>query len=231
MPKSRYNPKTRLFANDFAEGMTRTNPIWPISFWVPVAIACFVQSLRLGTHPAIAAGLFVVGVLFWTLCEYILHRWIFHFVPKSPRVRRFYFLVHQVHHEEQEVDRIVMPIPLALVIAVPILTALYFTLGHPAMWACFPGVVIGYLGYDYLHYYSHFGKPTNAILKGLRRRHNQHHHAFPDRWYGVSSPLWDYVFRTHVRPGERPTGAVYPGNLVDWSRPDFSHLADGDAAE
>jgi sterol desaturase/sphingolipid hydroxylase (fatty acid hydroxylase superfamily) len=37
-----------------------------------------------------------------------------------------------------------------------------------------------------------------------------------NRWFGVSSPLWDYVFRTHVRPGER----VKPDDTsnVDWDR-------------
>jgi sterol desaturase/sphingolipid hydroxylase (fatty acid hydroxylase superfamily) len=224
MRKPHYDPETRLFESDLLEGMTRTNPIWPAVFWVPVAIGSLVYAAREGVNPWLLLPLFLFGVLTWSLAEYILHRWVFHYVPRSPRVRRFYYLVHQVHHEKQEWDRLTMPITLALVIAIPILATLYAVFGQPMMWAVFPGVVVGYLGYDYLHFYSHFGKPKNAYLKGLRRRHNQHHHAFPDRWFGVSSPLWDYVFRTHVRPGERPTGAVYPGNLVEWPRPDFSHL-------
>lgn len=229
--QNRYNPKTRLFESDFLEGLTRTNPIWPAVFWVPVSIASFSYSVWAGVNPLLAVPLFFGGLLFWTFCEYLLHRFVFHYVPSSPAVRRFYYLIHQVHHDSQEYDRLTMPITLALVIAIPILATLSAVLGTPMMWAAFPGVIVGYLGYDYLHFYSHFGKPKNALLKSLRRRHNQHHHAYPDKWFGVSSPLWDYVFRTHVRPGEKPSGAVYPGNLVDWPRPDFSHLGEGDAAE
>ena len=66
------------------------------------------------------------------------------------------------------------------------------------------GFLIGYLGYDYTHYATHFVRPKTRIGKGLRKRHLQHHFACPDRWYGVSSPLWDYVFRTHVPRGVRP---------------------------
>ena len=67
----------------------------------------------------------------------------------------------------------------------------------------FSGFIVGYLGYDYVHYYTHFARPTSWIGKGLRKRHLQHHFAFGDRWYGVSSPIWDYVFGTYVKEGER----------------------------
>jgi len=222
----KYDPETRIFENDLLESMTRTNPIWPAVFWVPVTLASLAYALSLGVPWYTTAGLFAVGVLFWTFVEYLLHRWVFHFIPKTRAVRRFYYLVHQVHHDAQEYDRLTMPIALALIIAAPILLAQYFILGPTLMWACFPGVVVGYLAYDYVHLYSHFGKPKSRIMKGVRRRHQQHHHAYPDRWFGVSSPLWDYVFRTHVRPGERPTANAHDhDHEIDWGRPDFTQTA------
>lgn len=217
----KFPAKTRIFASDVWESMTRTNPIWPVTFWVPASIAMIAWTISRGTHPLAAAGFFLFGLLLWTLSEYLLHRFAFHYVPTSARVRRFYFLIHQVHHDHPEYDRIVMPVPGAMILGSPILALLFLALGGVNCWATFAGVVVGYLAYDYTHLATHFGKPRTRWMKGLRRRHQQHHHAYPDRWFGVSSPLWDYVFRTHVRRGERPTGKAYPGNLVDWNRPDF----------
>ncbi len=37
--------------------------------------------------------------------------------------------------------------------------------------------------------------PT-GLGRFLRQYHLAHHYAVPDRHFGVSSPLWDLVFRT-----------------------------------
>ena len=60
--------------------------------------------------------------------------------------------------------------------------------------------MLDYLAYEWVHYRTHFGRARTSIGRGLRKRHLQHHLVRDDRWYGVTSPLWDYVFRTHV-PG------------------------------
>ena len=76
---------------------------------------------------------------------------------------------------------------------------------NPVIFLFFGGFLIGYLLYDYIHFYTHFVTPKSRIGKGLRKRHLQHHFAGDDIWYGVSSPFWDYVFRTHVPKGVKPT--------------------------
>lgn len=215
-PKPRFNPRTRIFQNDFLESLTRTHPIGPILFWPPMAVLSMWYAVHHGTHAALAAGLFVLGVLLWTLYEYALHRWVMHWVPPTVWGRKLYYLAHQVHHDEAEFDRLVAPVAIALITAVPLLSILLPTAGPVRMWAVFSGVIVGYLAYDYIHLYTHFGKPTSRLGKLLRRHHMQHH-ALHNRWFGVSTPLWDYVFRTSVRPGER----VRPCQAadVDWGRP------------
>ena len=94
-----------------------------------------------------------------------------------------------------------MSVPLA----VAFLGLFWLPLGQPAVFPFFGGFIVGYLAYDYTHYATHFVRARTWIGKGLRKRHLQHHFACPDRWYGVSSPLWDYVFRTHVPRGVRPS--------------------------
>jgi sterol desaturase/sphingolipid hydroxylase (fatty acid hydroxylase superfamily) len=36
----------------------------------------------------------------------------------------------------------------------------------------------------------------SGYLKYLKRYHMAHHYKAPDALYGVSSPMWDVVFRT-----------------------------------
>ena len=61
----------------------------------------------------------------------------------------------------------------------------------------FAGFLIGYLMYDYTHYYLHHVVPKSKLGKRLREQHMRHH--FQDRYGFVSSPLWDAVFRTLPR--------------------------------
>ncbi|MGO9674557.1 MAG: sterol desaturase family protein, partial [Methylocella sp.] len=73
--------------------------------------------------------------------------------------------------------------------------------GYPVLM----GFIIGYLGYDMVHYYTHHAKPTTRLGQTLRRLHLLHHFRDPTRGFGVSAPWWDYVFGTqHVRNARLP---------------------------
>jgi dihydroceramide fatty acyl 2-hydroxylase len=201
----RIDGKVQLFDNPLLERLSRVHPVVPICVWGPVALGSVYLGLRGGLSVPETAGLTVAGFFAWTLFEYILHRWIFHWQPRDPRFRELYYPVHEVHHDAQEWDRIVAPPLMAVPLAVISAGVFWLILDPPTVFAVFGGFVIGYLGYDYTHYATHFARPRTWIGKGLRKRHLQHHFACPDRWYGVSSPLWDYVFRTHVPRGARPS--------------------------
>ncbi len=64
----------------------------------------------------------------------------------------------------------------------------------------FSGFILGYLVYDMLHYATHHLPMQGRVMKYLKRYHMLHHFKTPEQRYGVSSPLWDFVFRTD--PGE-----------------------------
>ena len=61
------------------------------------------------------------------------------------------------------------------------------------------GFLHGYLLYDTVHHTIHRGANRSRIVRWLRKHHMQHHYATPDKRFGVSSPLWDLVFRTSRR--------------------------------
>lgn len=58
------------------------------------------------------------------------------------------------------------------------------------------GFLMGYTAYLGVHYSIHAFKVPNNFLKILWEHHLIHHYREPNRAFGVSSPLWDFVFGT-----------------------------------
>ena len=81
-----------------------------------------------------------------------------------------------------------------------------------------------YGGYELLHRRIHTHAPTGPYGR-WRRRHHWHHHRRPQSNHGVTSPLWDLLFTTHVDPGQiRLTRAIAPAWMLDASRRDQAPL-------
>ena len=85
------------------------------------------------------------------------------------------------------------PLPSILVV-VTVYTLCYIALGYSAL-AYFPGFLFGYLLYGSMHYAIHAFAPPR-FLKALWRNHHLHHYKEPEKGFGVSSVLWDHIFRT-----------------------------------
>ena len=93
--------------------LSRVSPAQVVAVWVPVALFLLVSALR---DPALGTGevflCLTSGVLAWTLLEYLLHRYVFHFEPRedSEFQHDLSFLIHGVHHDwPYHPDRLVMP--------------------------------------------------------------------------------------------------------------------------
>jgi dihydroceramide fatty acyl 2-hydroxylase len=185
-----------LFDQPALEMVTTARPRIVASVYVLVAAALLWGSVGAGLSVRFLASSIVAGIATWSLTEYLMHRYAFHFVPRSRLGVALAYLSHGVHHAyPRDPDRLVMP----LVVSAPI-AGLLFGAGFAAAGArSFPflaGFAAGYLAYDLVHYRIHYGDAERGVFKWLRRYHFQHHFAAPDRQFGVSSPLWDYVFRT-----------------------------------
>ncbi len=215
-PQRRREPQIRLFRSDLLEFFTRVHPLVVVLVWLPViawfAVAAWRGMPTTGMTPAmllIAGG---VGVLVWTLVEYVLHRFVFHFSPRRPTpwLRRILFLFHGIHHVQPwDKTRLVMPpavsVPLALLFYLVFDQVVAVWLAAPAWLApVFAGFLSGYLVYDLLHYATHHLPLRGPIGRRLKRHHLMHHHATPDQRFGVTSPLWDLVFRTQPQGGVQP---------------------------
>jgi sterol desaturase/sphingolipid hydroxylase (fatty acid hydroxylase superfamily) len=188
----------RMFESDLFERFSRIHPATIFVAWVPVAIFFGARSVVLrGITASQAIGLVLLGMLAWTFAEYVLHRWVFHWTNDKRWGKRVHFLIHGVHHVwPNDKDRLVMPIGASLPLGLFFYALFRLTLGSTLGDPFFAGFVVGYLFYDGTHYFVHHFTPTSRWGKFLRRHHMTHHFADHDGGFGVSSPLWDYVFRT-----------------------------------
>lgn len=195
----------RLFKSDFLEFFTHISPVTVLIIWVPVAVY-FLYRAAAALGPGagwghIPAG-FLLGIVIWTFAEYMLHRFVFHYEPKTERQEKIFFLFHGVHHAQPQLKtRLVMPpvvsIPLAFLFYGLYYLVVAVLLGAP-QWVAplFSGFVVGYLIYDMTHYATHHFPMRSGYLKYLKRYHMMHHYKTPNQRFGVSSPLWDFVFGT-----------------------------------
>ena len=195
----------RLFKSDFLEFFTHIHPAVVVIIWLPVAAFFMVRAIM--TVPAGASWLyiplcFVLGVFLWTLTEYLMHRFVFHYDPKSERMQQIFFLFHGVHHAQPQLKtRLVMP-PVVSIPTAVIFYALFSLIfgvllnAYHLVAPIFSGFIAGYLAYDMIHYATHHWPLRWRYLKYLKRYHMMHHFKTPAARFGVSSPVWDVVFGT-----------------------------------
>ena len=193
----------RLFKSDLLEFFTHIHPAVVLAIWTPVVVYCLAVAVQPGGASPLGLSLgFLAGLFVWTFVEYTLHRFVFHFRPRTPRQERLVFLFHGIHHAQPQCKtRLVMPpavsVPLALLFYGAFHLVLATLLGIPAWVApTFAGFIAGYLVYDMTHYATHHFPMRRGFLKFLKRYHMQHHYKTPTARFGVSSPLWDMVFGT-----------------------------------
>jgi hypothetical protein len=77
----------------------------------------------------------------------------------------------------------------------------------------FTGLIAGYFFYEYLDYQAHHGSARGRVVRYFRRYHLMHHHYDATVRYGVTSPLFDFIFGTyHVEKRRaRVGGASHEG--------------------
>jgi len=187
-----------LFENKFLDKVTYVHPSVPVVLYLPV-ISIFVYRAFAETSLSVTSIvlLFFAGMLFWTLTEYTLHRYVFHFHPESALGKYLIHLMHGVHHDyPNDSRRLVMPPAVSLPLAFFFYGLLHLLLGPTVLLPFFPGFVLGYVCYDMIHYGTHHFPMKSRLAQWLKRHHIKHHYQNDERGYGVSSPLWDVVFKT-----------------------------------
>ncbi len=189
--------KGQLFENPILEKLTKTSPYTMLSVTGGFIILSFYLHVKYGIVESTAWGiaLFFIGLGTWTLFEYVMHRYVFHFINESEWSQKFHRMAHGIHHEfPRDSDRLFMPPIPAIILASVILGICYLLMGAYA-YLFYPGFILGYVMYVSLHYAMHRYKPPR-FMKSLWAHHALHHYKHPDRAYGVSTTIWDHIFQT-----------------------------------
>ena len=195
---SNKNESVRMFDSDFMEFFSHVHPAMPVIIYIPVLVYMIYLGYAVrGLSPQTIIGMFLVGLFLWTLIEYVLHRWVFHYQPTSSWGKRLHFIMHGVHHDyPNDATRLVMPPAVSIPLAVFFYNVFGLVFGYTFAPPAFAGMILGYLFYDMLHYATHHFSMKNGVLLKLKQYHMRHHYQDEQTGYGVSSPLWDYVFGT-----------------------------------
>jgi sterol desaturase/sphingolipid hydroxylase (fatty acid hydroxylase superfamily) len=193
----------QLFKNPVLERLSRTHISVPLTIFFTYASALLYWSI---THTSLSTGLtvamFFTGVVSFTLVEYLTHRYIFHMKTYNAWREKFQYTIHGVHHEfPKDKERLAMPPLLSVTIATVLLLLFRLVLGDMTF-SFLPGFLVGYAYYLSVHYVVHVYQPPKNFLKLLWVNHAVHHYKHGEYIFGVSSPLWDYVFGTMREKGE-----------------------------
>jgi sterol desaturase/sphingolipid hydroxylase (fatty acid hydroxylase superfamily) len=144
------------------------------------------------THGSLVAWFVAaaIGVAVWTFTEYLMHRLVLHNVA-------FFKGLHDAHHGNPKA-LIDTPIWASLTILVVVVLA-------PSYWALGPtdglgfsfGMILGYIVYSVVHHAMHFWSFSHdSYLYRCKHRHALHHYSEVEGNFGVTTPIWDYIFRT-----------------------------------
>lgn len=189
----------RMFKSDFMESLSRVHPSVPLFIYVPVILYFSYKAIFKFEFSFITIfTLIILGIIVWSLAEYTLHRFVFHYKPKSQFGEKIHFIFHGVHHDyPSDSRRLVMPPSVSIPLAVLFYYIFLAILGNELVAPFFVGFITGYLFYDMTHYAVHHFNIKNKFFLLLKKHHMRHHFQDSDKGYGVSSPVWDDVMKTN----------------------------------
>jgi len=189
--------QARLFKNPVLEALTKAHPLVIWGMYLPlIGTMLWYSHAHLQFGPRRIALVFILAMLSWTLFEYLAHRYIFHMISRSKRIQKFAYTLHGNHHHyPRDRQRLFMP-PVPSLIIASALFGIFYLLMRNYAFIFLPGFVLGYLLYASMHYAIHAWPPPFEWLKPIWRNHQMHHYRNEEKGFGVSSPLWDWVFGT-----------------------------------
>jgi sterol desaturase/sphingolipid hydroxylase (fatty acid hydroxylase superfamily) len=186
-----------LFKNPVLEKLSRTHITVPVTIFLVYA-SCLLYWSIYHTSLSIEVNviMFVCGFFLFTWIEYLTHRYVFHMSTFTKVREKIQYIIHGVHHEfPKDKDRLAMPPLLSVTIATILLLFFRLMLGDLAF-SILPGFLVGYAAYLAIHYMVHVFQPPKNIFRRLWINHSIHHYKNGESVYGVSSPLWDYIYGT-----------------------------------
>ena len=169
------------------------------------ALSVLIPALLFHPFPAlISLGL---GVVFWTLLEYLVHRHVLHGrFPDGPgflkhRIHTFFDTMHADHHRRpwdgMYINGYLDAIPFGVLFAV--IGFLFFPYYKGPVFVA--ALLQCYVIEEWVHYTVHFHNFKSRYWRYIRRHHWYHHsRGEMAEAFGLTSGLWDGILGTPVPP-------------------------------
>jgi cyclopropane-fatty-acyl-phospholipid synthase len=218
------NPGSPLGVVLSAEARRSRHRLYPVTA-IYTSLAVVVLLLGVRSNPWAAAVLAVAGLAFWTLVEYLVHRYVLHGVFPARRSLWSRFLnkafdhLHWQHHlrpwdgnhiNGTLFDTLWVVAPaFALSLLAPLHTVPSFLAGF----------ILGYVIEEWCHHSVHFYVLDWRWFRDLKARHFYHHSRLGSHiLFGLSNGFWDDVVGTGmpapagsgVAPSFRPAPVRLP---------------------
>ncbi len=158
----------------------------------PVLIIGFLAIALQSNSALLTMAIAVLGYVFWTLAEYVVHRYVLHHMPMFAAVH----LAH--HHAPRELIGTPTLFSVAMFLGLGFCPMLALTsLALASAWMA--GLLSGYLSYVGVHYaVHHISSGPDSMFMGLKRHHALHHYRDGHQNFGVTTGIWDRVFGTRA---------------------------------
>src|SRR6202012_2594555 len=148
--------QAQLFKNQYLEMLTKTHPLVIWGMYLPIiGFSLYYSGEKYGYSIPHILLVFLIGMFFWTFFEYLMHRYVFHWVSENERAKKVIYVMHGNHHHfPRDKERLFMP-PVPSLIISSILFLLMRLIIGPNVFSFFPGFLLGYLLYGSMHYAIH----------------------------------------------------------------------------
>lgn len=186
-----------MFDNPFIEWLSKSNPTIIIILHLSLISSVLYYGLvnfKVGIYKQVLS--FVLGIFIWTLAEYLIHRFVFHWKSKNRILRVIHHALHGHHHENPtDSNHLFMP-PIPVLVISFFLFSFFFLVMKQLTFFFFPGFELGYLVYSMIHYAVHLKPYKKGLMHKLWLHHGKHHYENSNARYGVSNTFWDRIFQT-----------------------------------
>jgi len=220
---SNADTSVRMFKSDLLEALSKVHFLVPVFIYLPIILICFYITWQDEISFEERFFYAVCGLITWTIVEYLMHRFVFHFVPKGRLGERIHFIIHGVHHDyPNDAKRLVMPPSVSIPLAIMFFSLFHWLVPAEGLWPLYAFFLMGYLVYDLGHYAMHHYNFKNPVFKAIKRNHMLHHYQDAEKGYGVSSALWDLVLATDF--DRKKKEEANPGNDYSSSHAEGNQL-------
>lgn len=195
--RNQHDGQIRLFRNERLESLTRISLPGFLVVWA-IALPLIAWTAMGTADLAHAIALVALGIGVWSLFEYAMHRFLFHWESRNAFVRGCVFVMHGNHHDlPNDAMRNLMPPIASFPIAGVVWAVCHLVAGVGANWTFF-GFMLGYFAYDLVHYACHQWPMRGRFARMMKRHHMRHHHVAVDGNYAITALFWDRVLGTRI---------------------------------